>query len=168
MSKSLGNYVGVTEPPEEQFGKLMRIPDETMPSYYELLLEEPVDPDRPAVESKRALARRIVAMFHGEEAAEAAEAHFDRLHVEHGVPDDVEEADLPADDVVHLPALIADHFGVSRSEARRLLDQGGVKLDGEALDGAALDVPVDQLAGKVLQLGKRRHKRFVKRNPEAA
>jgi tyrosyl-tRNA synthetase len=168
MSKSLGNYVGVDEPPEEQFGKLMRVPDETMPSYYELLLDERLDPELPPVESKRHLARRIVEMFHGEDAAREAEDHFNRLHVEHGVPDQVEEAELPEGDTVHLPALIADNFGISRSEARRLVGQGGVKLDGEPLGPDDLDLPPERLDGAVLQLGKRRHKRFRRRNPEAA
>src|SRR3954463_9068108 len=90
MSKSAGNYVGVAEPPEDVFGKLMRVPDDAMPVYYELLLDEPFDPDRPAVESKRHLARALTARLHGEEAAGAAEQRFDRLHVEQGVPDDVE------------------------------------------------------------------------------
>jgi tyrosyl-tRNA synthetase len=160
MAKSLGNYVGITDPPEEIFGKLMRVPDEAMGTYYELLLGRPLDPDRPAVESKRALAREICARYHGEQAAREAEAHFDRLHVERGLPDDVEEAALPGDDPVHLPALIRDHFGVSGAEARRLLAQGGVKLDGEVLDGGQLDVPAARLDGAVLQLGKRRFKRF--------
>jgi tyrosyl-tRNA synthetase len=72
----------------------------------------------------------------------------------------VEEASLPADDPVHLPALIRDHFGVSGAEARRLLAQGGVRLDGEALNGEQLDLPAARLDGAVLQLGKRRFKRF--------
>jgi tyrosyl-tRNA synthetase len=160
MSKSLGNYVGVTDPPDEIFGKLMRLPDEAMGTYYELLLDRPLDPNKPAVESKRALAREICARYHSEEAAREAEAHFDRLHVERGLPDEVEEAALPATDPVHLPALIRDHFGVSGAEARRLLAQGGVKLDGEVLDGGELDVPAERLEGRVLQLGKRRFKRF--------
>ena len=160
MSKSLGNYVGVADPPEEIFGKLMRVPDDVMGEYYELLLDRPLDPDRPAVESKRALAREITARYHGEEAARQAEEHFDRLHVERSIPDEVEEAELPAEDPVHLPALIRDHFGVSGSEARRLLSQGGVRLDGEALDGAELDLAAARLDGAVLQLGKRRFKRF--------
>jgi tyrosyl-tRNA synthetase len=160
MSKSLGNYVGITEPPEEIFGKLMRVPDETMPLYYELLLDHPLDTGRPAVESKRALAREITARYHGEEAAAAAESHFNRLHVEHGAPDEVEEAPLPDGDPIHLPALIRDNFGVSGAEARRLLAQGGVRLDGTPLDGADLDLPADRLDGAVLQLGKRRFKRF--------
>jgi tyrosyl-tRNA synthetase len=160
MSKSLGNYVGITEPPDEIFGKLMRVPDGAMPVYYELLLDRELDPSRPAVESKRALAREICARYRGDDAAREAEAHFDRLHVERGLPDQVEEAELPDEDPIHLPALIRDHFGVSGAEARRLLAQGGVKLDGEPLDGGELDVPSARLEGSVLQLGKRRFKRF--------
>jgi tyrosyl-tRNA synthetase len=160
MSKSTGNYVAITDPPEEIFGKLMRVPDEAMGIYYDLLLGRPVDPDQPAVQSKRSLARAITGRYHGEDAAREAEAHFDRLHVERGVPDEVEEALLPADDPVHLPALIRDHFGMSGAEARRLLGQGGVKIDGETLNGGELDVPADRLDGAVLQLGKRRFKRF--------
>jgi tyrosyl-tRNA synthetase len=162
MSKSLGNYVGVTDPPEEMFGKLMRVPDDAMPTYYELLLDEPLDPARPAVESKRALARGMVARYHGDEAGQAAEARFDRVHVERGAPDEVEEFAFAAADggPVHLPALLADAFGISRSEGRRLLAQDGVKLDGRPLAGEALDVPADQLDGGVLQLGRRRFKRL--------
>jgi tyrosyl-tRNA synthetase len=161
MSKSLGNYVGITDPPDEIFGKLMRIPDEAMPTYYELLLDHELDTSGPAVESKRALAREIVARYHGDDAAREAEAHFDRLHVERGLPDEVEEAALPdSDGTVHLPALIRDHFGLSGAEARRLLSQGGVKLDGETLGGDELDLPAERLDGAVLQLGKRRFKRF--------
>jgi tyrosyl-tRNA synthetase len=166
MSKSEGNYVGVAEPPEEQFGKLMRVPDETMPVYYELLLGGGFDASRAAVESKRALARAIVARFHGDDAATAAEEHFNRLHVERALPDDVEEAELPGSDPVHLPALLRDHFGMSSSEARRLLAGGGVRLDGEQLSGDDLDLPAERLAGAVLQVGKRRHKRF--RSPAPA
>jgi tyrosyl-tRNA synthetase len=160
MSKSEGNYVGVAEPPEEQFGKLMRVPDATMPVYYELLVDEPFDPSRPAVESKRALARAIVARFHGLDAARAAEEHFDRLHVQRALPDEIEESALPPGATVHLPALLREHFGVSSSEARRLLSQGGVRLDGEQLGASDLDVPAERLDGAVVQVGKRRHRRF--------
>ena len=163
MAKSVGNYVGVTEPPEEVFGKLMRVPDTAMPVYYDLLLDEAFDPDRPAVESKRAMARALVARLHGEEAPGAAEAHFDRLHVEHGVPEQIEELVFaPADGQAHLPALMADAFGLSSSEGRRLIAQGGVKLDGEPLAGGALDLPAEQLDGAVLQVGKRRFVRLRK------
>ena len=158
MSKSLGNYVAVTEPPEEIFGKLMRVPDEAMPVYYELLLEQD-DPARPAVEVKRAMARALAAGYNGDEAAEAAEAHFDRLHVERGAPDEVEEFAFSGDPV-HLPAVLSDAFGISRSEGRRLLTQGGVKLDGEPLANGELDLPADQLDRALLQVGKRRFKRL--------
>ena len=161
MSKSEGNYVGVTEPPEEIFGKLMSIPDDVMPAYYRLLLDRDVDPALPPVEAKRALARELTAHFGGgEEAARAAEAHFDRLHVEHEAPEEVEDAMLPEGETVHLPALIADLFGLSRSEARRLLSQGGVKLDGETLSDSDLDVPAERLRDRLLQVGRRRFKRL--------
>jgi len=161
MSKSYGNYVGVAEPPEEIFGKVMRVPDEAMRVYYELLMDEPFDPDRAAVESKRHLARSLAARYHGDSAGDAAEQHFDRLHVERSVPDEIESAPLPAEDPIHLPALLADAFGVSRSEARRLLTGGGVKIEGEPV--AELDVPASRLHGAVVQLGKRRFKRFTGR-----
>jgi tyrosyl-tRNA synthetase len=161
MSKSLGNHVGVTDSPEEMFGKLMRVPDSAMPTYYDLLLDTPFDPGREPVQSKRLMAREITAHYHGSEAAEAAEEHFNRLHVERAAPHEVEEVTLPGDDPVHLPALLADAFGVSRSEARRLISQGGVKIDGEALSDGDLDLPADRLEGAVVQLGKRRFKRFV-------
>ena len=160
MSKSEGNYVGVSEPPEEQFGKLMSIPDEAMELYYELLLGGGFDPSRPPMASKRALGRAIVTRFHGEDAAAEAEAHFDRIHVERALPEDVEEASLPGSDPVHLPALLREHFGMSSSEGRGMLAQGGVRLDGEQLGADDLDVGADRLDGAVLQVGKRRHKRF--------
>ena len=159
MSKSLGNYVAITDPPEEVFGKLMRLPDEAMPVYYELLLEEGFDASRPAVESKRAMARALSARFHGDGAAAAAEAHFDRLHVEREAPDEVEEFAFSGDSV-HLPAVLSDAFGISRSEGRRLIAQGGVKLDGEPLADGQLDLPSDRLDGSLLQVGKRRFKRL--------
>lgn len=160
MSKSLGNYVGVAEPAEEIFGKLMRIPDEAMARYYALLLDDPFDAARHPAESKRHLARAIAERYHDADAALAAEVRFDRLHVERAVPDEVEEAALPPADPVHLPALIADLFGLSRSEARRLMAQGGVKLDGEPVDGEALDLPASRLDGAVLQVGKRRFRKL--------
>jgi tyrosyl-tRNA synthetase len=168
MSKSLGNYVGVTDPPEEMFGKLMRVPDEAMGTYYELLLGEDL-PDGDPMGAKRALARRLVERFHGADQSAEAEARFDTVHVAHEIPSDVPELSLAeADGVrqnggeVHLPALIAGAFDVSTSEARRLIAQGGVKLDGEGVAPDRLDVPADELGGRVLQVGKRR---FVRLNP---
>jgi tyrosyl-tRNA synthetase len=167
MSKSLDNYVGVTDPPEEMFGKLMRIPDKAMSTYYELLLGEPA-PEGDPMAAKRALGRRIVERFHDAAAAEAAEARFDTVHVAREVPDDIPEVSLAdADGVqanggdVHLPALIAGVFDVSSSEARRLIAQGGVKLDGEGVPPDNLDVPAGELGGRVLQVGKRRFVRLL-------
>ena len=163
MSKSLGNYVGVTDPPEEMFGKVMSIPDDAMGQYYQLLLYQPLDGHRHPGEAKRELARRLVARFHDEDAARKAEQRFDQVHVRREVPDEVPEvrAQAGAGGEIHVPALIADAFGVSTSEARRLLGQGGVKVDGETLDGGRLDVPIGDLEGKVLQVGKRRFARVV-------
>ena len=158
MSKSLGNHVGVTDPPEEMFGKLMRVPDDAMPVYYELLLDEPFDPSRAPVESKRAMGRALTARFHGEEAGAAAEQHFDRLHVERAAPDEVEEFAFAGDGTIHLPHVLRDAFGLSSSEGRRLLEQGGVKLEGEPVTD--LELPAERLDGAILQVGKRRFKRL--------
>jgi tyrosyl-tRNA synthetase len=164
MSKSLDNYVGVTDPPEEMFGRLMRLPDEAMPEYFRLLLGAEV-PTCPPNEAKRELGRRIVARFHDEDAAVAAEEHFDRLFVRREAPEEIDDLDLGpyagADGVmVHLPVLMADAFGISSSEARRLLKQGGVKLDGETVPAETLDVAPGELDGRVLQAGKRRFRRL--------
>jgi tyrosyl-tRNA synthetase len=162
MSKSLGNYIGVTDPPEEMFGKLMRVPDDAMAEYFRLLLGAEV-PAGPPNEAKRELGRRIVARFHDEETAQKAEEHFDRLFVRHEAPEEIEEMELKVyidtNALVHLPRLMADAFEMSSSEARRLLAQGGVKLDGEALAGT-LDMAPAELDGRVLQVGKRRFRRL--------
>jgi tyrosyl-tRNA synthetase len=102
-----------------------------------------------------------VTRYHGAEAARDAEAHFDRIHVQHGVPDDIAEAVVATNGAgtVHLPAVISDAFGHSRSEARRLLAQGGVKLDGEPLGADDIDLPVARLDGAVLQVGRRQFRR---------
>src|SRR5215207_4745959 len=165
MSKSLDNYVGVTDAPEEMFGRLMRIPDQAMGEYYRLLLGEELPAGEAPNEAKRALGRRIVERFHGAGAASAAEQHFNRLFVERQAPDDVEDLDLApyaGDDgvLVHMPVLMADAFGISSSEARRLIKQGGVKLDGATLPAETLDFAPAELDGKVLQAGKRRFRRL--------
>jgi tyrosyl-tRNA synthetase len=159
MSKTRGNYVGVTDPPEEQFGKLMSIPDEVVPDYFRVSLEQE-PPEAEPMEAKLELARRTVARFHGDEAARAAEAHFTRVVREGQAPEDVPEATLPADGrVLHLPKLLVEHAGVSStSEARRLIGQGGVKIDGEVVH--ELDVPRERLEGALVQAGKRRFVRF--------
>jgi tyrosyl-tRNA synthetase len=161
MSKSLGNYVGVDEPPEEIYGKLMRVPDDAMGVYYELLLDEPLDPSLPPRDAKRAMALTLTARYHGAEAARAAEERFDTLHVRRELPEEIEEfAFSPENGQVHLPAVMAEAFGLSRSEARRLLTQGGVRLNGAELDGSRLDVPAEELDGAVLQVGRRRFKKL--------
>jgi tyrosyl-tRNA synthetase len=160
MSKSLGNYVGVTDAPEEMFGKLMSIPDEAMAEYYRLLLGGE-EPSRPPNEAKRELGRRIVDRFHGAGTGAGAEEHFNRVIRDRGVPDDIPSWDIdPAagsePDTILLPRLIGSGFELSSSEARRLIQQGGVKLDGEPLAPDILELPRKALAGRVLQVGKRR------------
>ena len=159
MSASRGNYIGLSEAPEEQFGKTMRIPDELLPQWYRLVLESNEDPlANDPMEAKLALARFIVSRAHGEDAAREAEAHFTRVVREGQAPDEVPDATLPPGDPVHLPALLAGVFGLSTSEARRLIAQDGVKLDGEPV--RELDVPRATLDGAVLQAGKRRFMRL--------
>jgi tyrosyl-tRNA synthetase len=155
MSKSLDNYVGVTDDLKEMFGRLMSIPDEAMPEYYRLLLGAEL----------RELGRRIVDRYHGEGAGEEAEQLFNQIHVFKGIPDDVEEIDpgpYAGNDGrrIHMPLLIAGVFGESSSEARRLIQQGAVKIDGEPLPADAWDIEPEELAGKVVQVGKRRFKRI--------
>jgi tyrosyl-tRNA synthetase len=158
MSSSVGNNIPLTAAPEEQFGRTMRISDELLPEWYRLVLQSDVDPRAGGpLEAKLDLARWIVARSHGEEAARAAEGHFTRVVREGQAPDDVLEIVLPAGDPVHLPAVLADAFGLSTSEARRLIGQGGVKIDGEPV--ADLDISRSTLAGALVQAGKRR---FVK------
>jgi tyrosyl-tRNA synthetase len=159
MSKSLGNYVGVTDPPEEMFGKLMSVPDDAMGEYRRLLLREEGEVAGSPAEAKRDLARRLVERFHDPDAAAAAEQRFDRVHVERRPPEDVEEVSVESDGLVHLPALLAEHFGLSRSEGRRLIEQGGVRVGGTALSAEELDVPASRLDGEIVQVGKRRFKR---------
>lgn len=160
MSKSLDNYVGVTEAPAEIYGKLMSVPDAALGQYWQLLLGETVDSGRPAMEAKRELARRICERFAGAGSGEEAEARFNQVHKDRGVPDDVEVRDLDGAEIVHLPALLRDAFGVSGAEARRLIDQGAVRIDGTPVDAGRLDLPAAELAGKVLQVGKRRFLRL--------
>ncbi len=160
MAKSIGNYIGVSEPPDQIYGKTLSIPDEALEIWYRLLLGTEPPPDLGPRDAKRALARKLVARFHGEDAARAAEREFDRVHIARQAPDEMPTVSWPADHpVVHLPALLESAFGVSRSDARRSLAQGGVKLDLETIGNGALDLPAADVDGKVLQLGKRRFAR---------
>jgi tyrosyl-tRNA synthetase len=159
MSASRGNYIGLAEAPEEQFGKAMRIPDELLEQWWRLLAEQPV-PDGEPMAAKLELARFIVRRSWGEDAAREAEEHFTRVVRRHEAPDEVPEVALPDGDPVHLPALLVDRMGVaSTSEARRLIQQGGVKVNGAPADG--LDVGREALAGALLQVGKRRFARLT-------
>jgi tyrosyl-tRNA synthetase len=160
MSKSFDNYIGVTEPPDQMYGKTLNIPDSSLPSWYELLLGgEPPSGMEPR-DSKRALARALVTRFHDESAARAAEEQFDRVFIRHEPPADMPTVEWASEeDLVHLPALLAAAFGISTSEARRNIAQGGVRVDGDPIRNGTLDVPAGELDGKVLQLGKRRFAR---------
>jgi tyrosyl-tRNA synthetase len=157
MSSSRGNYIGLAEAPEEQFGKVMRISDDQLDEWYRLVWERSFDGGDP-LQAKLALARFVVARSHGEKAARRAEEHFTRVVREGRAPEEVPEVELPAEDPVHVPGLLQRHFGMTTSEGRRLLAQGGVRLDGDPL--ADLDVPRKRLQGAVLQAGKRRFIRF--------
>ena len=161
MSKSYGNHVGITQPPDEIYGRTLSIPDGSLAEWYDLLLGTPPPADAAPRDAKRALARALVARYHGEPAAAAAEAAFDRVFVAHELPEDIEVAEVrPQDGTVHLPELVATLFGGSRSDARRKIAQGGVRLDGERLAPDALDLPAATLDGRVLQVGKRQFRRL--------
>jgi tyrosyl-tRNA synthetase len=157
MSSSVGNNIPLTAPAEEQFGRTMRIPDAQLAEWYRLVLERDLPPGEP-MEAKLALARAIAARSHGDEAAAAAEAHFTRVVREGQAPEEVPDVVLPPGDPVHLPALLAAAFGISTSEARRLIAQGGVKLDGEI--ARELDLDRARLVDVTVQAGKRRFARL--------
>ncbi len=160
MSKSLGNYIGVTDPPNDMFGKAMSIPDSLMPGYYSLLLDrEP--PDAEPVEQKRHLARALVRAFHDESEVVAAERTFDAV-VRREMPDDVPEVELPGDGEVWIVDLITrSGFAKTNGEARRFIRGGAVRLGGEVITDEQLSLPRAALDGKTLQVGKRRYARLI-------
>jgi tyrosyl-tRNA synthetase len=171
LSKSLGNEIGVTDPPEQMYGKTMKIPDEAIAEYSRLLLDprsdgrgaghEGASGGLSARDAKRALARELVAWLHSPEDAAAAERNFDRVFVEHEPPEEIAEARFDSDGgLVHMPVLIAEQFGISRSEARRLIDQGGVTLGDSLLAAGEHDVPPERADGQVLKVGRRRFRRL--------
>jgi tyrosyl-tRNA synthetase len=161
MSKSVGNHIGVTDPPSEIYGRTLSLPDEAMDTWFALLAVERPPPGTSPRDAKHALARALVERFHGHEAAAAAAEEFARVHVQREVPDELAELRVPAvNGTVHLPAAIAEGFGMSRSDARRMLAQGGVRLDGEPLGAEDLDLPRERLDGAVLQVGKRHFRRL--------
>lgn len=161
MSKSLGNHIGVTDEPGEMYGKTLSIPDEAMGEYYKLLLGCDLDREQLPREAKRALARALVGWLHSPEEALEAEGQFDRVFVQGAAPLEIEEYGFEdSNGGIHMPELIADAFGLSRSEARRLIDQGGVSLDETALQAGEYDLAPDRLEGVVLRVGKRRFRRL--------
>jgi tyrosyl-tRNA synthetase len=162
MSKSFENYIGVAEDPADMYGKTLSIPDSLIESWYTLLLGTEPPAGLGPRDAKRALALELVARFHGADAAEAAERAFDQVHIRHELPTDVPEVQWPgatSAGTIHLPALLGHAFGISTSDARRNLAHGGVRVDGEQIANGRLDVNVDEIDGKVLQLGKRRFAR---------
>ena len=177
MSKSYGNYIGVTDAPADMFGKVMSIPDELMVKYFRLASTLPVD-EIDKIEQglandklhpnkvKRQLARNIVAAYHGDQEAQAAEEQFDLVFKQHEIPDDIPEyaADLTPNDEgkVYLAKLLADAgLAQSAGEARRLIDGGGVKVNGEAVPAKAYNVEPALLAGATIQVGKRKFVKLV-------
>jgi tyrosyl-tRNA synthetase len=160
MSKSLGNHIGVTDPAVDVYGRTMKIPDSLLEQWYQLLLGRPLEPGSDPLAAKRQLAHELTAIYHGTAAADEQAAEWDRVQVERGQPSDIEEALFaPENGSVHLPALIADLFAISRSEARRLIEQGAVSLDETAV--ADVDMNPEDLDGRVLRVGKRRFKRLA-------
>jgi tyrosyl-tRNA synthetase len=177
MSQSLGNYVGIAEPADEQFGKLMSIPDGLIVKYLRLCTG--VAPDEIAAievgladgsahpnEQKRRMAREVVALYHGPDAGAGAEAAFDRVHKQHAFPDDVPELPIPPDAIrdgrAWLPKLlVGTGLAASNGEARRAVQQGGVRLDGVALVDPEAELDPEALRGKVLQVGRRRFVRLT-------
>jgi tyrosyl-tRNA synthetase len=165
MSKSFENYVALTDPPEEMFGKLMSIPDELIDKYTELCAGLEPKEGHPA-ERKRRMARAVVALYHGERNASDAEVRFDQLFKHHGIPEDVQEAPIPEeafrDGGVSLPHLLALRgLADSVSDARRLIKQRGVKVDGRVVDDPEAVLEPSQLSGKVVQVGQRRMVRIA-------
>jgi tyrosyl-tRNA synthetase len=158
MAKSQGNYVGIADPPEEMFGKVMSIPDSALDQWWRLTLDrEP--PAGDPMESKLALARGIVELYHGADAARRAGDHFTRVVREGQAPEEVPQAPLPEGDPVHVPALLSSAFGMSTSEARRLIGEGAVRVNGDAI--GVLDLPRSALVDALVQAGKRRFVRLT-------
>jgi tyrosyl-tRNA synthetase len=158
MSKSLGNHIGVADPPEEQFGRTMSVPDAALAEWYRLLAPGEPPPGGHPADDKRRLGRLVADRFHGPGAGERAEAHFNRVVRDRQAPEEVPEIAI-AEGTVHLPALLSDALGVpSRSEARRLIAGGGVTLDGERV--TEIDLPSVALDGRVIRAGKRRFARL--------
>jgi tyrosyl-tRNA synthetase len=156
MGASLDNYIGIDEPPNQMFGKAMSAVDEMMPDYYRYCLEDDEPPPADPYQAKREFGRRLVERWHGAQAAAAAEAAFDRQFKQGRAAEDAPRLPLPGEDPVHMPAFLEAHgLAGSRGEARRLIAQGGVRVDQEPLGADELDVPRSRLAGAELRVGRR-------------
>ena len=171
MSQSLGNYIGIAEPPDDMFGKLARVPDRLIAEYRSLVLDffrDPAGSERVAKgledgtldpwREKRRLASEVVDLYHGDGAGKAAESAFDRVHKQGELPEEIPEKDIPPDLVIEGSVYVPKLLGVlglaeSTNRARGLIEQGGVRLDGERVQ--ELEVPIDRLRGVVLQVGRR-------------
>jgi len=163
MSKSVGNYIGVTDPPGEMFGKAMSIPDHLMPDYYSLLLDRPL-PEGEPVANKRELARSLVRTFHGESAVADAEKKFDAV-VRREVPEDAPVVELPDVEEIWIVDLITlAGFAATNGEARRFLKGGAVRVGGRIVRDEREALKIRELGGLVLQVGKRRYARLVSKN----
>ena len=165
MSKSFDNYVALTDPPEEMFGKLMSIPDDLIDKYTELGTDLDPAEGRPN-ERKRRMARAVVDLYHGPGAGEEAEARFDTVFKRHEVPEDLEEVAIPEralkDGRVSIPHLLAAlGLANSNSDARRLIKQGGVKVAGRQVDDPEALMELSDVSGKVVQVGQRRMVRMA-------
>jgi tyrosyl-tRNA synthetase len=160
MSKSVGNYIGVTDPPGEMFGKVMSIPDHLMDDYYSLLLDRPI-PEGEPLEQKRELARSLVSTFHGVSAAADAEKLFDAV-VRREVPDDAPVVRLPDDEEIWIVDLITRAgFASTNGEARRFIKGGAVRVGGRVVRDERLSLSSSELEDQVLQVGKRRYARLA-------
>ncbi len=160
MSASKGNYIGLSELPEEQFRKAMRVPDNLLPQWYRLVMERPLNLNRrDPLEAKLELARFIVRRSHGEEAARRAEEHFTHVDREGRIPGDTRTA-IVSEGIVHLPKVLASEFGNSTSYWRRVITQGGVRIAGSRV--SVFDVPTDRLHGQILQAGKPGKEQFLR------
>ena len=160
MSKSVGNYIGVTDPPAEMFGKTMSIPDHLMPDYYSLLLDRPM-PEGEPVELKRGLARALVSLFHGELEVAGAESTFDSV-VRREVPENAPVVEVPARDEIWIVDLITlAGFAKTNGEARRFIKGGAVRVGGRVVGDERLSLRVQDIRGEVLQVGKRRYARLT-------
>lgn len=162
MSKSLGNYVGISEPPDQQFGKLMSISDDLMPMYFELCTDIPMDEVRRLLaghpmEAKKRLAREVVRMYHGAEAAERAQEEFERVHSQRALPEEIPDLLVPEsalrDGKLWIVRAVAMLIGSGTGEARRLIQGGGVSLNGQKVTDVDLEFPLT--GGEILQVGRR-------------